>query len=114
MKFPYDKAATILAECDFYEDKQVAKRWGIETRSIRNYRARLTEDEHLVSLYQQKKQLLVSGWQQDVTKCLNITLQKLTELILDRDSEPKRITALTNAVKVVGELKIAADVLNDD
>lgn len=69
---------------------------------------------HLTSLYQQKKQLLVSGWQQELTKCLNIALQKLTELILDRDSEPRRITALTNAIKVVGELQIASDVLGDD
>lgn len=114
MKFPYEKAATILAECDFYEDKQVAKRWGIETRSIRNYRARLSEDQHLILLYQQKKQLLVSGWQQDTSKCLKIALEKLAELIIDKDSEPKRITAVANAVKIVGELKIASDVLGDD
>ncbi len=114
MKFPYEKAATILAECDFFGDKQASERWGVDVRTIRNYRARLSEDKHLTSLYLTKKQLLVSGWQQDLTKCLNIALQKLTELILDRDSEPRRITALTNAVKVVGELQIAADVLSDN
>ena len=114
MKFPYERAATILAECEIFGDTKTSQRWDISKKTIGRYRKRMESDEQLSSLVLQKRKLLASNWSLNTTKCLNSSLEELISLVEDRESDSRRILAITNLVKVVGELRIAADVLEDD
>lgn len=112
-EFPYEKASIILAEAELFGDKQVAVRWEISDRTIRRYRVKAASDRQLSSLVQLKKQLLGQNWRDDATKTLKIALHKLSKLI-EEDGETNRIFAISGAIKIVGELKIASDALSDN
>ncbi|ARV58044.1 hypothetical protein BZZ01_04810 [Nostocales cyanobacterium HT-58-2] len=113
VEFPYERAAVVLAESELFGDKQTAKRWGISDRTIRNYRTRMSEDEHLAALFHLKKEALTKDWQSDATKALKVSLNKLVELVQD-NGKPDQIHAVAGAVKIVGELKIAFEALTDE
>lgn len=83
-------------------------------RTIARYRKKMQSDEKLTSLVIEKRKLLASNWSDDATKCLKNSLEELTDLVMDKESDSRRILAITNIVKVIGELKIALDVLGDD
>jgi hypothetical protein len=108
----YERAAIILAEADLFGDRQIAARWGIGDRTVRNYRTRAVSDSKLSSLYQLKKQLITRDWQTDATRALKVGLDKITHLIRD-DGEPAQIHAVAGAIKIIGELKIASEALSD-
>lgn len=111
-KFPIERAATILAEADLFGDDRTAKRWGITTRTIYNYRNRAQSDAKLSESFTLKKRMLLVDWQADATRCIKVSLAKLTELIPEATKEDADVIhAIAGALKIVGELKIAYDAL---
>ena len=115
MKLNYEKAAAILVESDFFGDDEVATRWGVTTRTIRNYRMRLVEDPQLSSLFQIKRQLFAASWVDDASKTLKIALDELSKRVRTAQCEEdaKVIHAIAGAAKIVGELKITHAALMD-
>jgi hypothetical protein len=114
-KFPYEKASTILAEAELFGDDATAKRWGITTRTIYNYRDRATSDAKLSESFILKKRVLLVNWQADATKTIKVGLSELNRRIPIARSEEdaKVIHAIAGAIKIVGELKIASDALSE-
>ena len=90
MNFSYERAATILAEAELFGEKQVAQRWGISVRTIKNYRKRMESDKQLSAFFLEKKELLTVDWSKDATDCLRTGLRTLTNLIKNEDSESKK------------------------
>lgn len=115
MELNYEKAAMVLVESDFFGDEEVATRWGITTRTIRNYRNRLAIDPQLSALFQVKRQLFAASWIDDASKTLKISLGELSRRvrIATNEEDAKVIHAIAGAAKIVGELKIAHDALMD-
>ncbi|NJO65643.1 MAG: hypothetical protein HC836_48480 [Richelia sp. RM2_1_2] len=97
----------------FWRQANLAK-VGYEFADNRSLSQKMQSDEKLTSLVIEKRKLLASNWSDDATKCLKNSLEELTDLVMDKESDSRRILAITNIVKVIGELKIALDVLGDD
>lgn len=114
-KFPYEKASIVLAEADIFGDDATAKRWGITTRTIYNYRDRATLDPKLSESFILKKRMLLVDWQTEATKTIRIALNTLNTRIptATTEEDAKVIHAIAGACKVIGELKLASDALNE-
>ena len=93
-------------------DAAAAQKWGLSDRSIRNYRARLDDDPELAALFYAKKAALMGAWGDAAGRFLGRALERLELLVAEAD-HPSYIGDIADAVKVVGELAIAKEVLGE-
>ena len=114
-KFPYEKASSILAEAELFGDDATAKRWGITSRTIYNYRGRSASDPKLSESFTLKKRILMIDWQSDATKTIKVGLTELNRRmpLAATEEDAKVIHAIAGACKIVGELKIAYEALSE-
>jgi len=123
-KFPYAKASTILAEAEIFGDRKTCERWGITSQTLRNYRARANEDSNLLQSFELKKRILLVGWQQNCASSLNKSLKVLDDLMEDAKERALdgldesiayagMIRAVAGGIKIVGELKLAGEALDE-
>jgi len=108
-----ERCALILAEADLFGDEITARRWGVTARSIRNYRTRASTDPKFFEVFREKKQMLLSNWQEDATKTIRACLAELNQKIplAQTEEDAKVILAIAQACKVVGELKLMNDAI---
>lgn len=109
--FNRERAARILVDASYTSSSKAAKKWKINERTVQLYRARLANDLELARLYQGAKARADSGWHDERLAFLKIALAKLEELVGKADSA-KDIPAVSQAVRVVGELQVAEGALN--
>ncbi|MEO0491239.1 MAG: hypothetical protein AAFZ49_17060 [Cyanobacteria bacterium J06659_2] len=103
-----------IAEADIFGDHKVLEKYGINQSTLWRWRDRANSDSKLHESALLKKRMLLVDWQQDATKCLKIGLAKLSELIPNATlKDATTIHAVAGAMKIVGELKIANDALNE-
>lgn len=107
------RAAEVLVDAHVLGTRAAAEKWSITPRTIRNHQARLLEDTELARLFAAKLKVAERAWQGERLKFLRNALTKLDKLV-SKATSPKDITAVAHAVKVVGELQVASDVLNGD
>lgn len=114
-KFPTEKAACILVEAEFMGDIKAAEKWDVTSRTIRNYRTRLTSDADLLRLFEAKKKLFAESWVDDATAALKAGAKRLKDLFSDGTSDDSfLITAIAGGCKVLGELNITYTALADE
>ncbi|MUH00368.1 hypothetical protein F7734_52110 [Scytonema sp. UIC 10036] len=114
-KIPDETIAKILAETDYYSDEDTAARWGISRQSIHRYRKRASTDLELLRIVTEKRKILSEQWATNAIANLNAALIELKRRYTrarTRD-DAECIQAIAASLKVVGELKIASDTLND-
>jgi hypothetical protein len=109
--FDRRRAARILADAAMMGDAKAAERWGVTDRSILNWRQRLENDDELAQAFVEELRKAEEDWRSERLKFLRLGLSKLTELVGKADG-PHDIRSVAEAVKVVGELQVASDVLN--
>ncbi len=114
--FNAERASKILVEADFANDDEVAERWGITSRTIRNYRSRLETDKELSMLFQLKKQMFCRSWVDDASETIKVGATRLKQLIrvASTEEDAKVIHAIAGACKIMGELNIAYTALTDE
>jgi hypothetical protein len=123
-KFPTAKAATVLAEAEIFGDRATCIKWSITSQTLRNYRARILEDGNLLQSFELKKRMLLVGWQQNCAKSLNKALKILDGLMDDAPVQAAMgldesaahagmIRAVAGGIKIVGELKLAGEALDE-
>jgi hypothetical protein len=124
-KFPYERASTILAEAELFSDKEICKKWNISAETLRRYRVKSHEDANLWESVVLKKRMLLNGWQSDVAVTMKATLWELKKIVLrasefldEEDPEQgKKFAAVLHAVtgtsKILGELKLAGEALDE-
>jgi hypothetical protein len=105
--FHHEKAASVLAESALYGDKVTAEKWGITTKTIRNYRAKLATDSQLSVIFQLKRQQLENIWVTELPLALKASIDFLMRATQSADpKDPESIKAITEALKVLrGRLK---------
>lgn len=113
-KFPYEKAAIVIAEADIFGDKYALEKWGINRSTLWRWRDRAQSDFDLHQNATLKKRMLLAGWQEDATNTIKIALSELNRRIplAATEDDARMIHAISGALKVVGELKIGADVIS--
>lgn len=104
------RAAEVLVDAHFLGVVRAAAKWGVTDRTVQNYRARLANDVELARLFVERRTQAAREWHDERLRFLKSGLAKLDELV-SKASKPSDITAVANAVKVVGELQVAEDVL---
>src|SRR5438270_895291 len=109
--FNRERAARILVDASYTSSAKAAKKWKINERTVQLYRARLANDLELARLYQEAKARADSGWHDERLAFLKVALAKLEELV-GLAKSAKDITAVSQAVRVVGELQVAEGALN--
>lgn len=113
-KIPDQTIAQILAETDLYSDKEVAQRWALSTRSIERYRQRLQSDPVLAGIVGEKREKLTAMWVHDATQFLVVALRQLQERC--RSAKTKEdaecLRAIADCLQIVGELRVQAEILN--
>lgn len=109
------RATTVLAEADVFGDAVAIRRYGVAQSTLYNWRKKEREDAEFHELVQLKRRILLADWQQDASKCLKISLNRLAEIIqVARGEDAELIQAIANCCKVVGELKLTAEALQDE
>lgn len=108
-----ERKAQILVEAHFTNDQDVAERWGITSRTIRNYRKGLAKDAQLSTLFQLKKEHYEKEWKAEGVRFLRKALAKLEALIEKADS-PDYIPKVAGAIKIVGELDVVKNALSHE
>lgn len=112
-EFDRIRAAEVLVDAHLLGTPRAAEKWGVNPRTVRNYQGRLSDDVELARLYAAKLKRAEEDWRTERLRFLRNGLAKLDELVR-LATEPKEISAVAQAVKVVGELQVASDVLNGD
>lgn len=111
--FHHEKAAVILAESSLYGDKSTAEKWGITTKTIRNYRARLTVNSQLSLIFQLKKQQLESTWAAELPLALKAGIDFLKRASQSADpNDSEAVKAITQSIKVLTEVMMTREVLD--
>lgn len=103
--------ATILLEAVYaHTDEEVAKRYGLTTRTLRNYRKRLAEDSELASVLAQKKKAFDERWAEQLPGALRSSIEFIASATTKAKDDPNafRNPALIQAV--AGAMMICAEV----
>ena len=111
--FNRERAAMVLVDAHFTSVSRAATKWKISEATVHNYRARLASDLELKQMYLERRQRAENEWHDERLRFLKSALAKLDELV-GKATEAKDITAIAHAVKVVGELQVASQVLGGD
>lgn len=112
-EFDRQRAAEVLVDAHVLGTRAAAEKWSVTSRTIRNYQARLLNDVELAQLFAAKLKVAEKAWQGERLRFLRNALTKLDKLVA-KATKPSDIDSVARAVKVVGELQVASDVLNGD
>jgi hypothetical protein len=109
------RKAVLVAEAGMLGNAQTAEKWAISTRTIQRYREEARESPELSALVVEYRRQLANAWSEDAAE----TLRCLFSSIRDRCRQlpTNSVTALhavNESAKILGELKMSSDVINDD
>lgn len=107
----YERAALILLDAIVMGDKPAAAKHQVNDKTVRNHRRRLKTDRAFAAFFHAFREKKERDWKTVRLRFLRRGIAKLEELIELADS-PKHISAVSDAVKTVGELQIVSDALN--
>ena len=104
----------ILADATTMADSEVAKRHGVSVATITNYRAKLKSDTPLAAQLQAKLNEQDRSWSAEIPRALKAGIHFLLKASQDGDhTDPKIISEVTNAMKVLSEIAMVRDVLKE-
>ncbi len=113
IKVDIDRAAEILVQSIYQSDKQTAREWGISTKTIQNYRKRMSEDDSLSIAFQRKRELVESSWVDKIGGALLKTINFIERASEEMDtSDPEALHAVTGSFKILAQTDIARMMIN--
>ena len=111
--FKYELASIILVEAVFFGDKTTAAKYGISTRTIRNYRKRLSEDAKFSALFQEKKEHAEQEWAHEMPAAIRASIDFLRKAANSaKTDDPDAIHAVAGALKILSEVAITKQVID--
>jgi hypothetical protein len=116
--FNYDFAAAALVTAIYHGDSVACERHAVSGRTLRRYHERLQTCPELAVVFQKKSESYVRNWSEDLSPALRSGIAFLTEAMAKAASDPsallnpKMITAVTNALRVCGEIAITTTLIN--
>ena len=125
-KFPYHKAALILAEATYLGRLQTCQKYSVPKSTFEFWQNRLKEDRQLIELYKEHLEKLREKWTDDAVRTLKRTLQIISDglenhpfssppkTIKDKEVWGKNMSAMSSLIKSVGDLNISTYVLFDE
>lgn len=110
--FNRELAARVLALAEQVGDIEAAKHFGVSTKSVTRYRARVVQDAELSRLVAERKHELEAnskGWAEDASSFMSEAIRRLRQLL-----PTAGMREVVGAIKIIGELDITRKVLSDD
>lgn len=116
-----ERAAAILVDLELIGDAgKVAAKWGVTSRTLRNYQARVAVDSELSAIFRRKsKAALETDWAAGLSRALGAHIEKHRQVAEsfhvpeDGYVDPEQHAALTESTRVLGELAMGLEVLRD-
>ena len=103
--------AAVLSYGDLHGDKAAAEKFGVSLRTLQRRRAEVRDgkNDKLAALVVGAKSKAVAGREALLAETYGAALERLRDLLPGADFDQT-----VSAVKVVGDLQLATDALNDD
>lgn len=112
-RFNNELAAIILVESVFFGDKTTAAKYGISTRTIRNYRKRLNEDTQFSASFQEKKERMEREWAHEMPAAIRASIEFLRKAANDaKTDDPDAIHAVAGALKILSEVALTKEIID--
>lgn len=99
-----ERVARILVEAEYHKDQEVCEKYGITTRTLRNYRKKLAENSKLSDIFRLKEKKYSADWAQDASVAISSAFRFLGKVIDQTDlkeADPAMIRAVAGAVKIM-------------
>ncbi len=110
--FDYQRAAAILAEAAFSDDRSVCQKYGITDRTLRRYRARMMNDPRLSAIVREKQARLTEKWADELGPAIGAAVRFLKRAAeLGDPTNPNSVRGVAEALKVLAELDLTRQVL---
>lgn len=112
-KLDPDRVAIILVEALYNDDAKTAERWGITTRTLQNYRRRLSNDVELSQKFVLKKKLFESDWAAEVPSTIREAMEFIRRAAKEADhKDAEVIHAIAGAMKVTAEMGLTKEIID--
>lgn len=112
-KIDRDRAAEILAEAEIKGDRETAQIYNITTRTIENYRARLSFDRELSEVFKKTRKERQAGWIDEVPSAIALGIEFLKGSFQQADRhDPDAIAAVTQSVEMLADLELTRQMID--
>lgn len=111
----YELVAQILVEAAYLGDRETCEKYGITTRTIRNYRKRLREDAELSEIFRIKNRAFTSDWGDEASEAIQNTIHFLGKAAASQDPampNPDMIHAMAGSLKILSQVDMMKKVLD--
>lgn len=111
--FDKEKIVLILVEAFLEGDGKIAEKYGITTRTIRNYRKKLETDNELSQIFLKKKTEVEKDWMHSIAPAIRSSIKFLETA--SREADPKDaqvISSVTSALKVLSEVQMTSELID--
>ncbi len=103
----------ILVEAAFFGDAKAAHHYGITTRTIRNYRNLLENNEEISAIFLQKQQEFELNWVSRIPKAIIAGIEFINRAAQTADpANPYAISAMADAIKALAEIGLTKEILD--
>ncbi|MCC6649093.1 MAG: hypothetical protein IT374_26430 [Polyangiaceae bacterium] len=108
-----ERVATVLVEASLQGDKKTSERYDITTRTLQNWRNRLSQDVELSRLFAAKKKLATEEWASGLAPAIRGAIDFLHRATNDADvKDPAVIHAIAGALKILSGVAVTSRVLD--
>lgn len=107
-----DAVARVVTDSEHLGVERAAKKHGTSKRTVERYRSVAKGDANVAALVAAKKKSIDDDWRNEAVAFLKAATEKLGVLV--SMAGPEQIREVAGAIKIVGELTVAKDVLGAD
>lgn len=108
----YDRAASVLVEAMYFGIDRAASRWGVNKRTVKNYKIRLHTDNELAQKFEQKKLKFEGEWAADIPAAIRSATQFLLNAFQELEPTAENIHAVAGAMKLLAEVGFTKEIID--
>lgn len=108
-----DFLTQVVLDAVFSSDQEVADKYRISPRTVRNYRKAVQEQPELAALFLHKKSLREQAWAHEIPQAVKAGLEWLGKSIPTLEPSPENVYAVTGAVKILAEIDLSSKLIQD-
>jgi len=111
--FNYERASAALVDAAYMGDKDAAKKHGVTTRTIRNWRNRLETDARFSSFFREKKVLVDQEWASELPSAIRASIRFVRESAKESKlGNPDSTKVVADALKILAEVALTREILD--
>jgi hypothetical protein len=108
----HDLMARIITDAEILGNERAAKKHGCSVRTVERYRGAYRAEPSVAEKVAAKRKSIDDDWRNEAVAFLKAATEKLGTLVAQ--AGPEQIREVAGAIKIVGELTVAKDVLGGD